>query len=508
MVLPLSLARRLRSARTWIALGVLAPIGMLAVSGTMLLDMRQDAYAKAEQTSQNLLQVLERDIDRNIELFDLSLRAVAKNLRAPGVAEVPASLRQLILFDRAATAQDMGVMFVLDERGDIAVDEGAVPPRQGNYADREYFRIHKTRTDIGLYIGQPIVSRLTGERMLPFSRRIDRPDGSFGGVAFGSLKLSYFSHLFEPVGLGRDGAINLDLRNGTRIMRHPYVEADIGMNVAGRSTFQRFVSARSGTMVGTSPRDGIERHYAFTQIGAWPLVLNVALSTREIEAEWRTKAFGIGGIVLVLCGLTMFLSLLYGRDLRRREAMQAELARLSSTDALTGLPNRRRFEQEFERAWEGARLAGKPLSLLIVDVDHFKRVNDRYGHPVGDAVLRELARCLSASVSRPRDLVCRIGGEEFVVLLPDTDQPGAVRVAGEIHDGVRTLGIAAAGIRPGAVTVSIGLAAGPLTAGTKPDDLYRNADAALYEAKTGGRNQTQCAAEGATRDRVLRLVGV
>lgn len=496
MIRLLSLARRLRSARTWIALGVLAPMGMLAVSAAMLLDMRRDAYARAEQTSRNLLQVIERDIARNIELFDLSLRAIVENLRAPGVAEVSSLLRQLILFDRAATARDMGVMFVLDERGNIVIDAGLAQPANGNYADRAYFRVHKARADIGLYIGQPIVSRLTGERMLPFSRRINKPDGSFGGVAFGSLKLTYFSHLFEPVALGRDGGINLYLRDGTRVMRHPFVEADIGANIAGAPTFEKFVSAPSGTFVGTSVRDGVERHYAFTQIGDWPLVLNVALSTREIEAEWRTKALVIGTIVLFLCGLTVFLSLLYGYDLRRRAALQAELAKLSRTDALTGLPNRRRFEQVLERAWQGARCTGKPVSMLVVDADHFKRVNDRYGHLVGDVVLKELAGCLSASIHRPRDLVCRIGGEEFAVLLPDTDRAGALRVATTLHDTVRTLAVPSAGIQGGTFTVSIGVAAGPVQTDMKPEDLYRRADAALYEAKTSGRNRTRCAPEG------------
>ena len=507
MPLPPALARILHSTRTWVALGVLAPLGMLAVSATMLLDLRRDAYVKAEQTSRNLLQVIERDIARNIELFDLSLRGVVDNLKAPGVAGVSPRLRQLILFDRAATARDMGVMFVLDERGDITIDEGALPPRKGNYADRDYFRVHRARADLGLYIGQPIVSRLTGERMLPFSRRIDKPDGSFGGVAFGSLKLSFFSHLFEPVGLGRDGAINLYLRDGTRIMRHPYVDADIGANIAGKSTFERFVSARSGTFVGTSVRDGVERHYAFTQIDDWPLVLNVALSTREIEAEWRAKAFVIGAVVLILCGLTVFLSLLYGRDLRRRAALQEELARLSRTDALTGLPNRRRFEQVLDRAWHGARRSGKSVAMLVVDADHFKQVNDRFGHPVGDAVLRDLAGCLSGSVHRPRDLVCRIGGEEFAVLLPDTDREGALRVASEIHAAVRTLAIPASGLGPGSVTVSIGLAVGPEADDAKPGDLYRRADAAVYAAKEGGRDQTQCAPGPETRPPVLRLVG-
>ncbi len=507
MALPRPLMRGLRSTRTWIALGVLAPLGMLVMSGTMLLDLRRDVYASAEQTSKNLLQVLERDIARNIELFDLSLRAVTENLKAPGLADVSPTLRQLILFDRAAAARDMGVMFVLDEHGDIVIDQSAEAPRKGNYADRAYFRVHKERADLGLYIGDPIVSRLTGERMLPFSRRIDKPDGSFGGVAFGSLKLAYFSHLFEPLSLGRNGAVNLYLRDGTRIMRHPYSEADIGVNIARAPTFERFVSSPSGTFIGTSVRDGVERHYAFTRIGNWPLILNVALSTQEIEAEWRAKALIIGGGLVALCGLTLFLTLLCGRDLRRRAALQEELARLSCTDPLTGLANRRRFEEALEQAWNDARRSGQPVSMLIIDADHFKSFNDRYGHPIGDAVLRALADCLAACVHRPRDLVCRIGGEEFSVLLPETDRDGAWRIAAEIHAAVKTLALPSAGVGTGSVTVSIGLSTGPHAADTGPDALYQRADKAVYEAKANGRDQTRSAPEAGHQGRTLRLVG-
>jgi diguanylate cyclase (GGDEF)-like protein len=336
--------------------------------------------------------------------------------------------------------------------------------------------------------------------MLPFSRRIEKPDGSFGGVAFSSLKLSYFTQLFAPLGLGRDGSIDLSLRDGTRIARHSQGEA-------GSAPAAAAAGARQGTFTAVSPRDGIERHSAFVQIGDWPLVLTVALSTREIEAAWRTKALVIGGIVLVLCGLTVVLSLLYGRDLRRRMALQAELARLSRTDALTGLPNRRRFDQTLDEVWREALHSGSPVSMLIVDADHFKRINDRHGHPVGDAVLKGLASCLSAGVHRPLDLVCRIGGEEFAVLLPDTDRAGAAQIAAGIHRRVRSWSLASAGIRAGSLTVSIGLATGPEAGDAVPDDLYRRADAALYEAKANGRDQTRCAPEGESRDRVLRLVG-
>jgi diguanylate cyclase (GGDEF)-like protein len=495
MVLQPSFARLLRSARAWIALGILAPIGMLIVSALMLLELQQDAWDRVEVTSKNLLQVIERDINRNVEIIDLTLQAVQENLRTPGIEAVSPEMRQLVLFDRASTARDIGVLLVIDEHGAIGIDSGALPPRKGNYADREYFRIHRESAGLGLLIGRPLVSRLTGERMIPFSRRISKPDGSFGGVVLGTLKLDYFSHLFEQLGLGRDGAINLYLRDGTRIMRHPYEGTDIGENISDAPTFRRFASERAGSFVGTSVRDGVVRHYAFTQVGDLPLILNVALAARDIEVGWRAKASVIGIAVLVLCGLTAFLSLAFGREMRRRDSLQVELARLSCTDTLTGLANRRRFDEVFATARDGALRTGKPLSLLALDADHFKRINDRYGHSVGDEVLKRLADCLSASVRRPDDLVARIGGEEFVVLLPDTDADGARRLAARVHEAVSTMSIATAGIGAGAITVSIGLASGATVAGEPPEALYRAADAALYEAKARGRNQTQSARE-------------
>ena len=205
MAMPRRLVRGLHSARTWTVFGILAPIGMLVVSGLMLLDLRHDAWEKAEQTSKNLLQVIERDIARNVEIIDLSLRGVVENLKAPGVADASPELRQLVLFDRAATARDMGVMLVLDENGDSIIDAAAVPARRTNNADRDYFQAHKARADLGLYISRPLVSRLTGTRMVVLSRRINKPDGSFGGIVLGTLKLSYFSGLFNHIGLGVQG---------------------------------------------------------------------------------------------------------------------------------------------------------------------------------------------------------------------------------------------------------------------------------------------------------------
>ena len=191
----------------------------------------------------------------------------------------------------------------------------------------------------------------------------------------------------------------------------------------------------------------------------------------------------------MLCGLTLFLSLLYGRDLRRRSTLLVELARLSRTDAPTGLPNRRRFDEVSERAWKSAA-TGKPLSLLLVDADHFKSYNDRHGRAVGDEVLKGIVRCLSASVQRSDDLMARVGGKEFVLLLADTDEGGAYRIARKVHHTGASLGRPPASIGVGNITVSIGLAVDDGSAGYGKDVLYRRVDAALFEAKATGRNQT------------------
>ena len=486
-----------RSTRTWLGLGVLAPLGMVALCGMMLLDLRRDAWDKARQTSENLLQVIERDIDRNIEIIDLALKSVVENLKLTDLDDVSPKYRQRVLFDRASNAKDLGVMLVLDAQGNSIYDAASWPPRPLNNADRDYFRAHKADPGLGLHISRPLISQHMARPVIVLSRRTGRPGDAFRGIVLGSLSLAYFDRLFDRIKLGRAGTIALFLDDGTRIVRHPEPNPELAPNFASSANVQRFLREGQGSFVGVTPSDSIERLYTFTRVGDLPLYLTVALSTREIEAEWRAKALVIGLLVLALSGLTAGLSLLVGWELRRRAAAEAELALLSHTDALTGLRNRRAFEAAFERAFAEARRRGGPVGLLVVDADHFKRYNDRHGHAVGDRVLQALAQALSVSACRPGDLVARIGGEEFAVLLPDTDAEGAACVAEAVHEAVAGIAIEADGIDLGPVTVSIGVAFGLPGRGGAPPDLLNLADAVLYEAKATGRNRTCYAVMGA-----------
>jgi diguanylate cyclase (GGDEF)-like protein len=169
-----------------------------------------------------------------------------------------------------------------------------------------------------------------------------------------------------------------------------------------------------------------------------------------------------------------------------RARLHAALEQLAARDALTGLVNRRVFEETLVREIARSTRTREPLSLVVVDVDHFKRVNDTHGHHVGDEVLRHVGKALGGSV-RASDLVARFGGEEFVALLPNCGPADACKVAESLRTAVAADG------PPVPVTASAGVASYP-TQATDGASLFQAADAALYEAKREGRDRTVQAA--------------
>jgi diguanylate cyclase (GGDEF)-like protein len=175
------------------------------------------------------------------------------------------------------------------------------------------------------------------------------------------------------------------------------------------------------------------------------------------------------------------------RDLEQANQM---LSRFSYLDAVTGIANRRNFDDWLELEWRRVRREGTPLSLIMVDIDHFKAFNDTYGHQHGDECLKAVAQALRRSLHRPGDLCARYGGEEFAVILPGTDSEGALQVGEVLRASVEALGLVHAS-SPVAARVTISVGVGTALAGdeTTPHDVLRAADKALYESKTAGRNR-------------------
>jgi diguanylate cyclase (GGDEF)-like protein len=162
---------------------------------------------------------------------------------------------------------------------------------------------------------------------------------------------------------------------------------------------------------------------------------------------------------------------------------------------LTKLANRRSFTDILDREWARAIRNRQPVSIVLIDIDHFKRYNDHYGHLGGDECLRRVAAALREGAMRATDLVCRYGGEEFAIVLPDTRDAGAATVAERVREAVSALAQPHALADAGIVTVSVGYATALPAPATTPDSLVQAADGALYEAKSLGRDQVRGAAD-------------
>lgn len=218
-----------------------------------------------------------------------------------------------------------------------------------------------------------------------------------------------------------------------------------------------------------------------------PVIFVTALSqpedeTRALEAgavDFISKPFNVAVVrARVRSQLTIK---------RQADAMRE----LSLTDGLTGVANRRHFNDRLESEWRRCARANLPLSLIMIDIDHFKLYNDRYGHQAGDLCLQQVSAAMKRCAARPQDLLARYGGEEFILLLPQEGPEGAEVVAQRIQDEVRKLAVAheASSTAP-IVTVSMGLAtAMPPLERQDANALIRSADAKLYQAKQGGRNR-------------------
>ncbi len=255
--------------------------------------------------------------------------------------------------------------------------------------------------------------------------------------------------------------------------------------------FWLFMVPVLGLLAGAIIVDFIGRRSKANSLDAW-----VAIVAANVLAEVYLTAIGgtpfslgwyASRIVVVLTASVVLAVQLaramrtYSELIERAEVLQGE----AYTDMLTGLPNRRRFDEEFARAFGSAVRRSSPLSVALIDIDRFKQYNDHFGHQAGDEALRRIAQAIALSVGRSGDVAARYGGEEFVVILEDTTMSGAFEVGERIRSTVVAAGIPNPKGAP--LTVSIGVAA-RLPGGT-PEELLRQADAALYEAKNAGRNR-------------------
>jgi len=236
----------------------------------------------------------------------------------------------------------------------------------------------------------------------------------------------------------------------------------------------------------------------------------VIFVTSHTDPEFEVSGFDLGAADFIAKPVSAPLVVARVKTQLRVKQLADDLRRIATMDVLTGVANRRGFDESLEREWRRTRRSGEPLALLMIDIDHFKLFNDHYGHPAGDVCLRSVAQTLLGSSLRPADLVARYGGEEFVVMLPQTPRSGAEHVAHDILGAIEAMGIVhETSPTAGHVTVSIGIGCYddgspcwvPPTADSRfrsdmdahcaAKDLIQAADKALYSAKRAGRAHAQ-----------------
>ena len=209
------------------------------------------------------------------------------------------------------------------------------------------------------------------------------------------------------------------------------------------------------------------------RVGEDAAVRHLSLRGRVLDRDRRGRPARAVGLVL---------------DITAEKAMEEQMLRMVMSDALTGVPNRRAFDQTLRTEWRRCTRAGEPLSVAMIDIDNFKLFNDAFGHLVGDAALCCVARALAGSLQRAGDTLARFGGEEFTVVLPGIDAEGALVVADRLVTAIRQVTVRQAG--DWSLSISVGLSTWlPGATTRKPADLLAQADLALYAAKAAGKDQ-------------------
>ncbi len=433
--------------------------------------------------------------------------------------------------------------------GDAICSSGERLQKPPSVADRPWFREALSPGADGRSFTEIIVKRTTGEAIAAVGSPVSLddpagtrpgPDGS-NAVLLVTLRLRWLSDIALQHQTSGAAIVTItDLQGGATLAQAPPPRDIAGRSMPPSPLLEAFHAKFSGVMDTQGP-DGLIRIVGFqrlagdadrqavvsvaidqalvlaganrrvlVEVGMTMLMLSLGLAiawvvakrsiTDPLQALGRAaQRLGAGDLSVraPLAGLRLTefqrLGQMFNKAVEQIERRDQQLEILAWQDGLTGLANRRLFDMTLAREWLRAQRTGQPLALMLLDVDHFKRFNDCYGHQAGDDCLRSVSVSISASVREGSDLVARYGGEEIAVILPETDLPGAKRLADRMVEQVQNMAITHEHSDFGVVTVSAGvMALLPTSEGSSPRTLIQAADEALYSAKRAGRCRAAC----------------
>jgi diguanylate cyclase (GGDEF)-like protein len=523
-----------RSIRTRLILMVLGSV--LPLFGLMTADMLGDRRRTLEMAALELADYAQLTAARQMQIFRDAGQLLATLQSLPQVtARGGAECGDLLLGVAARNHQFMTVGVV---RADGMIVCHNVLRRPQRFGDEELLKATLASSPQDLIIGRMIVGNVSKKLTIITARRLPDQTPEGAAIVFASIDLSGFASLagrFDE-SIGRSMMV-VDAKAGSVVVGAGGGQAFAGKTFADHPLMAAIRAAPQGGASTARGLGGRPELIAYEPLASSPLAQFAVVTTADREvilsaAERETiasfaLAFGAAALAIVaaatlghwtlaepmarltaaaerigrgdmsaktsMSGLLPTEVLTLSRTLNhmaaRLESSSRQLAALANEDGLTKLANRRRFDEALAAECRRVQRAGQPLSLLLVDVDHFKAFNDAYGHLAGDDCLKRIAELLRACASRPGDLAARYGGEEFAVILPGTGDEGAAVVAQKILETVEELGLPHRGSASRRASVSVGsaTAAPGGSAAPAPDQLIALADEALYEAKSTGR---------------------
>ncbi|MEQ6474542.1 diguanylate cyclase [Comamonas sp. wu1-DMT] len=375
--------------------------------------------------------------------------------------------------------------FIVSKDGHIVSVSGLnLPSSPINVADRLYFQIHRDRTEVATFIDDPFISRASGKWSITMTRGVYDNQHQFIGLVGAALRIPSFVDFYSNLDLGPNSSVALVRADGQILARYPFIQEAMTTKVTDLAKeMAKVKDGDIGMFKTVSPFHGGNRVLSFKRLEGYPVAAVISIPEDRILERWHLSF--VWHIVLLCAGI---LTTLVAGALLWRQLIAIEQRTLQSLcDELTKLPNRRAFDEHLAQEARRAIRTGKPLCLLMMDLDKFKRYNDVNGHGAGDQCLCAVASALAEKINRPGDMVSRWGGEEFCCILPECDEAGAVSMANTMLNAVRDRNIP----HPDAarVTISVGCVSMKLESLEVIESLKERADEALYEAKRLGRDR-------------------
>lgn len=498
-----SVARSYSIFRWAVSFIVCVTVFIVALEGWRLVQDYKNAFLAATDAASNLTRAASQQADDTFRQVDSLLVGLREWIESDGLDRRQADLLHRLLVEQLGRMPQLHGLSVFDERGLWRASDGNGPLLTGTDArDREYFIYHQSHLDRELHIGAVIESSTGGEKVIPLSRRLDRPDGSFAGVFVGTIKVSYLANYYSDFKVGPKGVFVLALRTGEVLVRSPSIPGTEGKSLSTGEVFQnRLPSSSEGVVQMKSLVDNQSRLFGYKALRDFPLVIEAGISYESIIKGWQrdlTKSVVV--VLIMLLGVGAF-SIFFLQQLRSKIELAkavhlacSALQEIAMYDDLTKLANRRQLDKRLKEEVVCAAQFSSPLSLIMLDIDFFKQFNDLYGHFEGDDCLRQVAKAVLNAIRRPGDLAARYGGEEIAILLPNTDSEEAAKVVQRILKAIRDLNVEHGKSPFGQVTASAGVFVSRYSeTNLTPEKMIREADAQLYLAKQDGRNRWRIA---------------